>query len=109
MTASTAERLRTRRRLRCRAEAVRALAGRPSIPGLESRHRSCRHSEADLASEAWKGIPTGIDGARAEFFLDPQQLVVLGDAIASRRRAGLDLTRVVGDREIGDRRILAFA
>src|SRR5439155_20488046 len=56
-----------------------------------------------------KGIPARIDGARAELFLDPQQLVVLRDAIAPRRRARLDLTRVVRNREAGARRVRGLA
>ena len=45
----------------------------------------------------------------AELIADAQQLVVLRDAITARRRAGLDLTRVGRDDEVGDERVLALA
>ena len=43
-----------------------------------------------------------VRGRLAELLLDAQQLVVLGDAVAARRRAGLDLAAVGGDGEVGD-------
>ena len=45
----------------------------------------------------------------AEFFLDAQQLVVLGDAIRAACRARLDLARSGADGEIGDRGVFGFA
>src|SRR5271168_4553526 len=45
----------------------------------------------------------------AEVFLDPQQLVVLRDAVGSTRRAGLDLARVGADHDVRDRRVLGLA
>ena len=41
--------------------------------------------------------------------LDPDQLVVLGEPVGARQRAGLDLPAIGGDGEVGDRRILGFA
>src|SRR5574340_204111 len=45
----------------------------------------------------------------AEFFLDAQQLVVLRHAIGTRQRAGLDLARIGGHRQIGNRGVLGLA
>ena len=53
--------------------------------------------------------PAGIHGPLAELLLDPQQLVVLRDAIGAGGRAGLDLAGVGGDGEVGDRRVLGLA
>ena len=53
--------------------------------------------------------PAGIGRVVAELLLDPQELVVLRDAVAARRRAGLDLADVRRDREVGDRRVLGLA
>src|SRR6266478_283665 len=45
----------------------------------------------------------------AQFLLNPQQLVVLGDAVRARCRSGLDLSRPGRDGEVGDDRVFAFA
>src|SRR4051812_33675818 len=45
----------------------------------------------------------------AQLLLDPQQLVVLRDAICAARRARLDLAAAGGDREVGDRHVLRLA
>ena len=47
--------------------------------------------------------------AGAELLFDPQQLVVLGDAVGAARRAGLDLAGAGADGEIGDRRVFGLA
>src|SRR6266850_3853103 len=49
---------------------------------------------------------SGVDGIIAEVLLDAKQLVVLGHALAAARRAGLDLTEVQSDDEVGDERVL---
>ena len=41
--------------------------------------------------------------------LDAQKLIVFRDAIGAARRAGLDLARVGGDREIGDKGVFGLA
>src|SRR5512139_1541848 len=51
----------------------------------------------------------GVACLRAELLFDAQELVVLGQAIRARQRAGLDLPAVGGDGEIGDGRILGLA
>src|SRR5581483_1595798 len=51
-------------------------------------------------------LPARIRRATAELALDPQQLVVLGDAVRARRRPRLDLAGAERDREVGDRRVL---
>ena len=45
----------------------------------------------------------------AEVFLDAQQLVVLGDAVAAAERTGLDLAGIGAHGDIGDRRVFGFA
>src|SRR5207249_3775115 len=46
------------------------------------------------------------DRAFSKRLFDPQELVVLADAIGAARRAGLDLSGAGADGEVGDRRIL---
>ncbi len=53
--------------------------------------------------------PTRIHRFVTELLLDPQELVVLRDAIGARRRPGLDLPGVHGDGEVGDGRVLGLA
>ncbi len=65
-----------------------------------------RENASDLAlGEHLSGINCG----RTKLLLDPQELVVLGQAVRARQRAGLDLAALGGDREIGDRCILGLA
>ena len=53
---------------------------------------------------------TGQDGSHlAELLLDAQELVVLGHPVRARRRAGLDLPGVRGDREVGDEGVFGLA
>src|SRR5262245_51228346 len=56
-----------------------------------------------------EGRPAGVGGLVAELLLDAQELVVLRHTIGSRGRARLDLPRVRGDRDVGDRRVLRLA
>src|SRR5262249_56253478 len=62
-----------------------------------------------LAVQACEGPPPGVHRLVTKLLLDPEQLVVLRDAVASRRRAGLDLAGAERDGEIGDRRVLGLA
>src|SRR5271165_3783914 len=55
------------------------------------------------------GRPPGVAGLIAELLLDPDQLVVLGQTIRPRDRAGFDLSAIGRNREIGDRRVLRLA
>ena len=50
-----------------------------------------------------------IDRARAQFFLDAQQLVILGHALGAARRARLNLASVERHGQIGDGGILRLA
>src|SRR5689334_16125449 len=61
-----------------------------------------------LADQLVESVAAGVAGV-AQLFLDAQQLVVLGDALGTRQRAGLDLQRVGGDRDIGDGGVLGLA
>ena len=46
---------------------------------------------------------------RTQFLFDPEQLIVLGNAIGSAGRATLDLSRPATDCQVGDERVLGFA
>src|SRR3546814_16787989 len=52
---------------------------------------------------------SGIARHVAELFLDADQLVVFGEPVRAREAAGLDLSAIGRDREVGDRRILGLA
>ena len=49
-----------------------------------------------------ESIPARITRRLTQFFLNPQQLIVLRYSIAARSRPGLDLTRARTDGQIGD-------
>src|SRR5580704_5178949 len=51
----------------------------------------------------------GIARLGAELLLDAQELVVLGEPVRARQRAGLDLAAVGGDRQVGNRGVLGLA
>src|SRR5262249_42159613 len=50
-----------------------------------------------------------VAGGVLQVFLDPQQLVVLGDAVGPAGRAGLDLARVGRHGQVGDGHVLRLA
>jgi len=50
----------------------------------------------------------GVDGVRSELLLDAHQLVVLGVAIGSAGRAGLDLPGAEADGDVGDGGVLGL-
>src|SRR5690606_40689322 len=51
----------------------------------------------------------GVPGRVVELLLDPQELVVLGDPLRPRRRAGLDLAAPGRHREVRDGGVLGLA
>src|SRR5512137_104148 len=61
------------------------------------------------SERALEGALAGVFGLVAQFRLDLQQTVVLGDAVGTAQRTGLDLAGTSGHREIGNGRILGFA
>src|SRR5579872_4905191 len=63
-------------------------------------------SDSYLAPE---GGATGVTSGAAELLLDADELVVLGEAVGARQRAGLDLSAIGADRQIGDGCVLGFA
>src|SRR5436190_5481978 len=79
---------------------------------LESPHPS---PPPEYRERGWRRrrllIPelSAVLGAVAEGFLDSQELVVLRDAVAAGRGAGLDLATVGRDRDVSDRRVLGLA
>src|SRR6478736_525326 len=50
----------------------------------------------------------GIKCCRAEFLLNPYQLVVFGQAVGARQRACFDLAAVGGDRQVGNSSVFRF-
>src|SRR4051812_30361226 len=84
-----------------------------------SSKRRVRASTSDSTSAIGSPLPEARPARRpdrpavrrgaAELLLDAQQLVVLGDAVGARRRAGLDLPGVDGDGNVGDRRVFGLA
>src|SRR5579862_2826345 len=82
----------------------------PSVATIFVRRGPCASTMfLRLPAGARESAPARIRRASAQLLLDPEQLVVLGDAIGARRRAGLDLTGAERDGEVGDRRILGLA
>src|SRR6202035_2303269 len=62
-----------------------------------------------VSRQCLQRCPARIFRLRAQFLLDPQQLIVLGGAIGARQRAGFDLAAIGGDRKVGDGGILGLA
>src|SRR5439155_4554176 len=60
-------------------------------------------------AEAREGARTREAGRLPQLPLDPQELVVLGDAVAARGGAGFDLARFPGHREVRDGGVLGLA
>src|SRR5213082_1180874 len=56
-----------------------------------------------------EGRESGEAGRAAQVFLDAEELVVLGDAVCARERAGLDLPGVGGDGEVCDEGVFGLA
>src|SRR5207342_1231162 len=61
------------------------------------------------AFERYEGVATGVPGIAPQLLLDPEQLVVLGDAIAAAQRTRLDLRGRGGDRDVGDGGVFGLA
>ena len=87
------------RRLILRPDRMAWIRRVPVVPAGRARRRAQRETVLRPAKRA----------CDAELLLDPQQLVVLRDALGARRRAGLDLADGGRDREVGDRRVLGLA
>ena len=66
-----------------------------------SRKRSRDYPRSTLAAADTRRI--------AELLLDADQLVVFRQPVGAGQRAGLDLTAIGGDRQIGDGRVLGLA
>ena len=93
-------------RARHRDGVVRALgANAPAVEDDEDDRCLWVESSRELLDRG----PSGVPRAGAELLFDSQQLVVLGDAIRSAGRAGLDLAGGGADGEIGNRRVFGFA
>ena len=55
------------------------------------------------------GVTTKVFCRLPKLLFNAQQLVVLGDAVRTAGRAGLDLARTRGHCEVGDKRVLRLA
>src|SRR4051794_8317788 len=79
-------------------------------PDEERRRESLweRRSRSGLV-QVLERRPAGEAAGVAELLLDPQQLVVLGDAVGARGGAGLDLAAIRADGQLGDERVLGLA
>ncbi len=87
----------TTNRIATSASAISAMrAGRVSRSATALMRTACEPASPGERARA------EVLRAVAELFFDAQQLVVLRDPFAARGRAGLDLTAVRRDREIGD-------
>ena len=84
-----------------------------TAPWSTTRVTTAADRDGDGGEGAYRRRPKrrapGYTRAVAELRLDPQQPVVLGDALGARRRAGLDLAGAGGDGEVGDGRVLGLA
>src|SRR5579872_4584362 len=77
---------------------LRRVIAAPSAAVADGRARPRRFlGAATCATSASQGGPSGEGGRLTQVLFDPQQLVVLGDAVRARRCARLDLPRVHGD------------
>src|SRR6266436_2460670 len=84
---------------------------------LAGRMRTFDSDEGELEDAAIKRVQhlrrekrtSGKFGRRAQFFLDAQQLVVLGDAVRPRSRPRFNLSRRRGYRQIRDERVFRLA
>src|SRR6478609_10817691 len=85
-------------------------SARPAGPGPRSTALG-RHAASVPASaaESREGTPAGVASRVTQLVLDAEQLVVLRDAVRTRRCAGLDLAAVGGHGEVGDRGVLGLA
>src|SRR6185312_9582788 len=52
---------------------------------------------------------SAVNRAGPEFFLDAEELVVLGNAISAARRARFDLSGIRRDRDVGNRDVFGLA
>ena len=92
--------------------AHRGIARMPRVLASEGPPRARRPPWGGTARSAFGGRSRQVEervAARiarrvAQVLLDAQELVVLGDAVRARQRAGLDLAGVGADRDVGDDR-----
>src|SRR5207249_3043824 len=69
----------------------------------------CVRGLARAAAQLPEGGCSRVGRLVRQLLLDPEELVVFRDPLASRERSGLDLPRVHGHREVRDRRVLGLA
>src|SRR4029079_18843941 len=95
------------------AREARSRVEHPRPPGAAARPPTARAAAARRGrTPSWARGPRRAargGGRRAELGFDPEEPVVLRDALRARWRPGLDLARAGRDREIGDPRVLGLA
>src|SRR5262249_44271228 len=96
------------RRNRLRARSSPGSSSSSSEPRPPSRSNVAA-APAASASEPWESVPAGVLGPAPQLLLDPEQLVVLGDAVRARGCPGLDLADPGRDGQVRDRRVLRLA
>src|SRR5215469_6784392 len=80
---------------------------RPSARGKVSR--DCARQSGSTVPGTLKlaqRCPAVEPGCASQFFLDAQQLIVLGDAVGARSGTGLDLSGRGRNGQVGDERVL---
>src|SRR5690606_39761138 len=80
-----------------------------STSSSTSTIRRPRIGVAGSALQRHEGIPARVLRVAAQRFLDAQELVVLGDAVAAAQRAGLDLGRGGRHGDVGDGGVAGLA
>jgi hypothetical protein len=65
--------------------------------------RAARAKGSRYARPAGLNVVAGIEGAVTERLLDPQQLVVFGNPVRTTHRTSLDLPRIRGNGNVGNR------
>src|SRR5512133_1078284 len=103
---------------RCNSETLRTLPRPNHSCACRSSSRATRNAgtnrlpmprERTPSAQVVERRAAGVRRDVAEVFLDAQQLVVLGHAVRTRQRAGLDLARVGAHRDVGDGRVFGLA
>ena len=66
-------------------------------------------SQASPALDALSEVCSGIFGVGAEFFFNPEELVILGESLRPAGSSGLDLASAEPDHKVGNEAVLGLA
>ena len=93
-----------------RARDHRSRGSRQSAqPSAATASRHARRALPSPAQAPRQRAAAGVASPPAELLLDPQQSVVLADAVRAGQRPGLDLPAAAPDREVGDGGVFGLA